>query len=168
MVSLATVPRVPTSEEIDKVVENDQNTLKTLYEEKRNRFVKPRRIVVRRILKLDAKQHSNEHSIESLRQKALRGESADQLVALAGAPQDIRRGGRFTLSATRAPELLNIPVGGITEIKRVDGGAYFFIVETQIPAFVRYYDDATVQRELAAELLRQTDRPQMLDVRRSR
>ena len=79
-------------------------------------------------------------------------------MALAGAPQDIRRGGRFTLSATGAPELLNIPVGGITEIKRVDGGAYFFIVETQIPAFVRYYDDATVQRELAAELLRQTDR----------
>ena len=158
VVSLATIPRVPTSEEIDEVVENEQNTLKTLYEEKRNRFVKPRRIVVRRILKLDAKEQSNEHSIESLRQKALRGESPDQLVALAGAPQDIRRGGRFTLSATRAPELLNIPVGGITEIKRVDGGAYFFIVETQIPAFVRHYDDATVQRELAAELLRQTDR----------
>ena len=102
-VSLATVPRVPTSSEIDDIVKSEQQTLKTLYEEKRNRFVKPRRIVVRRILKLDTHEASNKYSIESLREKALRGESPDKLVALAGAPQDIRRGGRFTLSATKAP-----------------------------------------------------------------
>ena len=161
--SAISIPRVPTSAEIDAAIQTKKDAIRTVYEGKPQRFVKPAKIVAQRVLvpwrapRTPTDDEWVRAKVKELRTAAIQGKPMEMLVTSAGFGPDQRKGGRVTLRSGRFPDLKELAAGEVSSINEDKLGVFFFKVLTHIPVFERKLTDTTVQRELAAELLRNED-----------
>ena len=159
--SAISIPRVPTSIEIDKAIGEKKGAIQARYAAERQRFVKPAKILAKRILvpwrspRTPADDKWVRKKGQNLHRAAQRGADLDSL----GCKGWLRSGPKKTrksyIISQAPPKLSDKSAGYVSEVEENKIGVMFFVVDTQIPTFVRTLDDATVQRELAAEVLRQ-------------
>ncbi len=161
--SAVTIPRVPTSIEIDRAIQEKHQDIKLKYAAERRRFVKPAKIMATRVLvpwrspRTPADDKWVRKKAGKLRNAAIKATAIDALVVKAGYGRDQRKQGKVTLTASKHADLADKPEGHISKIQENKVGVLFFKIDTHIPVFARTMEDATVQRELAAEVLRDSD-----------
>lgn len=161
--SAISIPRVPTSVEIDAAIQTKKDAIRKVYEGKPQRFVKPAKVVAQRVLvpwrtpRTPSDDEWTRAKAKALRKAAIQGKPMETLVVSAGFEPDQRKGGQITLRRSLFPELKERAVGDLSSITEDKLGVFFFKVLTHIPVFERKLTDPTVQRELAAELLRNGD-----------
>ncbi len=157
------VPRVPTSQEIERAVINRQRDIKVYFGENQRLFSRPARVFLRRFRALVPKSATANDTAEArakVVQARLRvegGEDLEALVRKEGAEQDRRSGGRYTAKKSQKPDLYDKEVGHITQIERTQFGWVFYQVEGSAPELKRVLSDSRVQREIGAALLRRDD-----------
>ena len=94
---------------------------------------------------------------KSLRKRREAGAGLAEILQAAGDAFAIRKQGHVTLNASRHPELAALKKGERSAIVEDDRGVGFYEIKMHAPAFTRRLEEETVQRELAAELLRERD-----------
>ena len=158
-----TIPRVPTSAEIDQAVQQQSRAIKSRYARERRRFVKPAKIIATRVLvpwrspRTPSLDEWVRRKAKTLRKQARNGVDGDELVRKAGYGPDQRKQGRVTLLSQKHRELAAKNIGALSKIEENDVGVFFHQVVTHIPRFERSLNEPTVQRELAAEILRENN-----------
>jgi hypothetical protein len=158
-----TIPRVPTSREIDRAVLELRSEITRVYKERPGRFNKPRKILATRIRVPWLQNRSNgaDSQVRGRAAKLLRaredGDGVLSLLERAGDDYALRKKGHVTLNARKHPKLAKLNKGERSGLFEDDRGVGFYEIKMQAPAYTRKLTDQTVQRELAAELLRQRD-----------
>ncbi len=152
VLDLVRVPRVPSSAEIDAAVKARKAQITRRYERARVRFVQPpRRQVSRFFAKAKAEAHAARGAI------AAGADFASRARAESKGPNARRGGVMGALSQAQLPAAFEVALGELTPLLKERGGWAFYRVERETPALERKLDDPRVQRELAAELLREAD-----------
>ncbi|MGB0645909.1 MAG: hypothetical protein ACPGQS_01980 [Bradymonadia bacterium] len=157
------VPRVPTSREIDRALGRLQPEIATAYEKNRRRFNRPPKIMANRIRvrwsrpRTPDSDRTIRSKIATLKMARESGQTFEEVLSQTGDQHAIRKGGRVTLNANAYPSLANLKAGTITPLMEDDVGVSFYEIKLHTPAFTRPLSTQTVQRELAAEILRETD-----------
>ena len=95
--------------------------------------------------------------VGKLRNARESGRAFEDVLRETGDKHLIRKGGRVTLNAEAYAPLASLPAGARTPLMEDEVGVSFYEIERHTPAFTRPLSAQTVQRELAAEILRKTD-----------
>ena len=159
---VVSIPRVPTSREIDRAVAARQPALADYYARHPRLFRTPERAVVRLLLiESDPDASAGEDArarAQKLRHRIHEGASFEALARQFSADPSAKRGGSMgAVARSKMPAAFEIPLGQLSPVKRHDRGWYFFRVERRIPAYERLLNTPSVQREIAAALLSQDD-----------
>ncbi len=152
------VGRVPSTHEIDLAVKTRGVEIRAWYDAHLDRFRQPLRRQIQRVVVAPVGQDAK--SRDTARQKA---EAARALVA-AGTPPDglpLEPGRRVmadrAVSRGQLPAAFDVPPGGLSPVMEDRDNFMFFRVGLDLPATERPFDDSTVQREIAATILRESD-----------
>jgi hypothetical protein len=158
-----TVPRVPTSREIDRAVIDLKVEIAEVYNARPGRFNKPPKILATRIrvpwsqtrssaLDAQVRQHASR-----LRTERDAGGDLMSILKSAGDDYAVRKKGHVTLNARKYPKLLALGKDERSDMFEDERGVGFYEIKMHAPAYARKLSEQTVQRELAAELLRLRD-----------
>jgi hypothetical protein len=157
------VPRVPTSQEIERAVKGRKADIVAYFNDNQRLFSRPARIFLRRF-RLAVKDDATKAAIAQARSRVVavrarvsQGEDLEAIVRTEGAPQDRRSGGRFTVKKAQKPGLFDQAKGHLTEVERTPFGWVFYQIEGQGVELKRELSDSRVQREIGAALLRRDD-----------
>ncbi len=163
-VDVVQVPRVPTTKEIDRAVRERAPAIAAFYEKNRERFQKPERALGRRVVVPvpsgadAAAREAARTKAEALRARVAGGEDLAKVASAETIEGERRRAGVVgPWTREQAPELFEMKQGELSPVRPHRLGFIFLRVESRIPATVRPLDDTTVQREVAAEILRDED-----------
>ncbi|MEZ4471281.1 MAG: peptidylprolyl isomerase [bacterium] len=149
VVDVIQIPRVPTNREIDAAVRLRADDLKTWFEGHRALFHRPvRRRVVR--VGLPATERPR---LEALRVRAAAGADLEALAREA----DPRAAPLAPVTPDRLPAAFAVGVGELTPIVEDASGLAFYRVVAELPGMERTLAEVSVQREVAAALLREAD-----------
>ncbi len=157
---LVGIPRVPASKEIDRATRTRSAEIEAWYEKHRTRFVRPERALVARVfVGFGDDQAQSRKRLDALRDRVVGGEPVAAVATEGSEGPNARRGGRLGgLSRTQLPAAFEVAEkGGITPVLEERQGWAFYVTEGRLPAWSRTLDDARVQREIAATLLRAAD-----------
>lgn len=169
VLDLVRVPRVPATAEIDRAIRTRAAEIAAYHAEHRRLFSTPERAFVRRLLvpvAADADPASRAAAkarAEALRAEVAGGADFEAVIRREAPPREARRGGRMAVTRTQMPAAFEGPApapdapGPLSPVVPVGEGWQFFRVEGRAPAVSRGLDDPRVQREIAAELLRDAD-----------
>lgn len=172
VLDLVRVPRVPTSGEIDRAVAERQPAITAYYRAHPRLFRSPERAFVRRLLvPVAADASPAERAAARARAEALRAEAVaagpegfEALVRREAPPREARSGGRMTVSRDQLPAAYAVDPatlkqgpGPLSPVEATAEGWHIWRLEARAPAVERPLNDPRVQREIAAELLREED-----------
>lgn len=155
---IVTVGRVPTPREMDEAVRLRQDELQAWYDAHPELFITPTRRATRRVLVTPTGQ--DPAALAAARTTAERLHA----LAAAGTPFDAlppTPGVRVTparpLSRSQFGPVFDVALGALTPVVPHRDGFAFARADAETPGWTRAFTEATVQREVAAALLREFD-----------
>ncbi|MCB9550184.1 MAG: peptidyl-prolyl cis-trans isomerase [Myxococcales bacterium] len=143
------VPRVPTNREIEAAVKLRSGELATWFDGHRALFHRPLR---RRVVRVGVPVGERPR-LEALLARAQAGEDVEALAR----EVDPKAQPLPPVTADRLPSAFAVAVGTLTPIVEDAGGLAFYRVVAELPGMERSLSEVSVQREVAAALLREQD-----------
>jgi hypothetical protein len=155
---IVTVGRVPTPRELDEAIRSRPDELRSWYDAHPELFVTPTRRATRRVLVTPTGQDpaalaAARATAERLRSLAVAGTPLDTLPPTPG----VRVTPLRPLSRAQFSPAFDVGLGEVTEVVSHRDGFAFARPETETQGWTRALADTTVQREVAAALLREFD-----------
>ena len=158
-----TIPRVPTTREIDRAVVQLKQEISSAYAQSPGRFNKSPKILATRVRvpwvlpRTSQSDASVRQRASALRRQRESGAELSSVLKASGDSYGLRKGGHVTLNARKYSQLARLNKGDRSPVVEDDRGVGFYEIKMHAPAFTRLLSEDTVQRELAAELLRESD-----------
>lgn len=163
VLDLIRVSRVPTTAEIDAAVRARASEMAGFYQDNAALFRAPERAFLTRVLvpvepdASPAERAAAREKAEALRARIAAGEPIEAVVTAEAPPREVRRGGRLVVTRAQSPSAFEGEVGRLSAVEATAGGWHVYRVDRRAAAVERPLDDARVQREIAASLLRRDD-----------
>ena len=151
---LLQVPRVPTSDEITLASSRYTDEIKTYYNEHLELFSQPLRLLVTPFWVKGGKLEAQRLEAIEIQSALVKGESLDQILEL---HPTLTRGSSKTLRGRSIPENTEIKEGAFTPTRLTRYGWTFYQINRVYPEYVRSINERSVQREVAAAVLREKD-----------
>ena len=151
---LLQIPRVPTSEEITKASSRYPKEIQHYYKNHLELFSQPLRLLVTPFWIRGGKLETQRREAIEVREALSAGESLDLL--LEGHPSLVR-GSTKTLRGRSIPPNTEIREGAYTPVRLTRYGWTYYLINRIYPKYVRSLKERSVQREVAAAVLRERD-----------
>ena len=151
---LMQVPRVPTSSEISTGIKNYPREMKAYYDANPKLFSQPLRLLVEPYWIRGGKLEGERLQAQEARDLFARGDTLEQVIE--SMPM-LTQGGVKSLRGRSIPPDTEVKEGSITPIRLTRYGWTFYRIKRIYPAYVRSLAERSVQREVAAAVLRKQD-----------
>jgi hypothetical protein len=151
---LLQIPRVPTSSEITQAAKELRSELKNYYQAHLELFSQPLRLLVDPFWIRGGKSEVQRLEISSIRQNLVNGEP---LEVLHERHPQLVKGSSRTLRGRSIPKHTEIKEGAITPVRLTRYGWTFYLIKRVYPKYVRSLAERSVEREVAAAVLRERD-----------
>ena len=151
---LMQVPRVPTSSEISKGIKAYPREMKAYYEANPKLFSQPLRLLVEPFWIRGGKLEAERLQAVEARDRLSRGDHLEQIIE--EMPM-LTQGGIKSLRGKSIPPKTETKEGAITPVRLTRYGWTFYRIKRIYPAYVRSLAERSVQREVAAAVLRERD-----------
>ena len=151
---LLQIPRVPTSNEITKAVRRYPAEIKKYYQSNLQLFSQPLRLLVDPYWIKGGKLESHRLEAVEVQTKLSQGKV---LATLREEHPQLSKGGSKTLRGRSIPKNTDIKEGTYTPIRLTRYGWTFYHIKRVYPEYVRSLKERSVEREVAAAVLREMD-----------
>lgn len=151
---LMQIPRVPTSAEISQATKRYQREMKTYYDDNMKLFSQPVRLLVAPYWIRGGKLEPQRMQAQETRDRIAGGEAVERVIE--EYPM-LTQGGVKSIRGRSIPPNTEIKEGALTPIRLTRYGWTFYQIKRVYPAYVRALTERSVQREVAAAVLRARD-----------
>lgn len=151
---LMQIPRVPTSREISTAIKRYPKEMRAYYDAHPELFSQPLRLLVEPYWIRGGKLEAERLQALEARDRVAKGEPLDRVIE--ELPM-LTRGGAKSIRGKSIPKGTEVREGAVTQIRLTRYGWTFYTIKRVYPAYVRSLQERSVQREVAAAVLRERD-----------
>ncbi len=151
---LLQVPRVPTTEEISRAASTHKQAIKAYYQAHLELFSQPLRLLAKPYWVKGGRLEAHRLELISIREALVGGATLEDVHE---SHPLLVKGGSRTLRGRSIPSKTEVKEGAYTPVRLTRKGWTFYRISRVYPAYVRSLKERSVQREVAAAVLRERD-----------